>query len=130
MKIGIIIAMDKEFQRIKALLADTEETVRNGRVYVTGNMGDNTLIMHQCGIGKVNAAIGATDMINAFAPDVVISTGVAGGADTNLNVQEVVASTQTCYHDAYCGTEVEYGQILGLPARFDSDTALIEKALP
>lgn len=121
--------MDKEFQRIKALLADTEETVRNGRVYVTGNMGDNTLIMHQCGIGKVNAAIGATDMINAFAPDVVISTGVAGGADTNLNVQEVVASTQTCYHDAYCGTEVEYGQILGLPARFDSDTALIEKAM-
>jgi len=100
MKIGIIIAMDKESQRIKALLADTEEPVRNGRVYVTGNMGDNTLIMHQCGIGKVNAAIGATDMINAFAPDVVISTGVAGGADTNLNVQEVVASTQTCYPDA------------------------------
>lgn len=129
MKIGIIIAMDKEFQRIKALLADTEETMRNGRGYVTGNMGDNTLIMHQCGIGKVNAAIGATDMINAFAPDVVISTGVAGGADTNLNVQEVVASTQTCYHDAYCGTEVEYGQILGLPARFDSDTTLIEKAM-
>lgn len=129
MKIGIIIAMDKEFQRIKALLADTEETVRNGRVYVTGNMGDNTLIMHQCGIGKVNAAIGATDMINAFAPDVVISTGVSGGADTNLNVQEVVASTQTCYHDAYCGTEVEYGQILGLPARFDSDATLIEKAM-
>ena len=129
MKIGIIIAMDKEFQRIKSLLENTEETKRNGRVYVTGTMGSSTLIMHQCGIGKVNAAIGATDMINAFAPDMVISTGVAGGADTSLEVQEVVASTQTCYHDAYCGSEVAYGQIIGSPARFDSDATLIEKAM-
>lgn len=129
MKIGIIIAMDKEFQRIKALLADAEETQHNGRTYVIGTLGHNTLIMHQCGIGKVNAAIGATDLINTFSPDTMISTGVAGGADVSLNVQEVVASTQTCYHDAYCGSEVAYGQIIGQPARFDSDSTLLEKAM-
>lgn len=125
MKIGIIIAMDKEFSRVKALLASPEESVTGGRRYVTGRLGDNELVLHQCGIGKVNAAIGATEMISAFRPDAVVSTGVAGGASTALSVCDVVVARQTCYHDAYCGSEVEYGQIIGLPARFDADAGLL-----
>ena len=128
MKIGIIIAMDKEFDRISAMLDNTAETIHGGRRYVTGTMGHNTIILHQCGIGKVNAAAGTTDMIGTFAPDAVISTGVAGGASTELQVQEVVAASQTCYHDAYCGSEVAYGQIIGLPARLEADARLLDCA--
>lgn len=129
MKIGIIIAMDKEFCRVSSMLSHATETTHGGRRYVTGTLGANTIVLHQCGIGKVNAAAGATDMISTFGPDAVISTGVAGGASTELNVQEVVVAEQTCYHDAYCGDEVAYGQIIGLPARFEADRQLLGCAL-
>lgn len=120
--------MDKEFVRIKSLLGSVEEVVSHGRSYVTGTMGGNTVVMHQCGIGKVNAAIGASEMISGFAPDAVVSTGVAGGASLSLSVGDVVVSSQTCYHDVYCGEEVAYGQVLGMPARFDGDAAMLAKA--
>lgn len=128
MKIGIIIAMDKEFVRIKSLLENIDEKEMHGRKYVTGSMGNNSIVMHQCGIGKVNAAIGASELISNFQPEAVVSTGVAGGADINLNVGDVVVASQTCYHDVYCGDEQAYGQIPGMPERFKCDNKLLEKA--
>lgn len=128
MKIGIVIAMDKEFQRVKELLAGVKETEVGGRKFVTGSIGGNDAVLLQCGIGKVNAAIGATELIDRFAPDAVVSTGCAGGADTSLLVQEVVVATETCYHDVYCGSEQAYGQIMGMPARFASDSHLLDVA--
>ena len=82
----------------------------------------------QCGIGKVNSAVGASEVINAFHPQLVISTGVAGGADAALNPTEVVVSTACAYHDVYCGSECAAGQVPGLPAEFASPHALVEKA--
>lgn len=128
MKIGIVIAMDKEFIRIKSLLHDVRETSEHGFTFVTGTSGANTVVMMQCGIGKVNAAMGAAELISLFGPDAVISTGVAGGASVQLERMEVVVSSQTCYHDVYCGNEQAYGQIPGLPARFDADSVLLRKA--
>ena len=128
MRIGIVMAMDKEFAQVRALLAGASDTVRRGKAYATGTMGGNEVVMVQCGIGKANAAIWATDMIEGFPPDAVVSTGVAGGAQASLEVQDVVVATESCYHDAYCGSEVAYGQIMGMPARFASDGGLLAKA--
>ena len=50
MTIGIIIAMDKEFRGIAGLLKGVEEHEYGGRLFVTGKLGDNTLVLHQCGI--------------------------------------------------------------------------------
>ena len=129
MKIGIIVAMNKEFAQLKTLLSDSKTEHRNHKDFVTGNIGNNEVIMQQCGIGKVNSTIGAVEMIDAFKPDLIISTGVAGGADIRLNVTEVVVATACVYHDAYCGEECEYGQILGMPATFDTPQELVAKAL-
>lgn len=129
MRIGIIIAMEKEIQQLKTLLKDLTETSRNGKKFVTGQLGNNEIIMQQCGIGKVNSTIGTVELIDNFHPDVIISTGVAGGASTLLNIQDVVVSTEIVYHDAYCGEECKYGQILGMPARFKADKNLLDKAL-
>lgn len=120
--------MDKEFAQVCSLLGEVKQTPRRGKTYTTGTIGRNEVVMVQCGIGKVNAAIWTTDMINAFGPDIIISTGVAGGASTALEVQEVVVSTESCYHDAYCGSDQQYGQIMGMPARFASDKGLLAKA--
>lgn len=128
MKIGIVIAMDKEFQRIRSLLDEEKVIIFYGQKFVEGLLGRNDIIMMQSGVGKVNAAVSTTLLIENFKPDVVVATGVAGGASTQLNVQEVVVSSETCYHDVYCGKEVAYGQVQGYPARYNADKTLLEIA--
>ena len=132
MRIAIIVAMDKEFIRIKELLEQVEETAIGGRSYTSGRLGNNELMLHQCGIGKVNAAIGVTELIRLFNPDLVVSTGCAGGASDMLEVTDVVVSRQLAYHDVYCGCalgETVYGQVQGMPARYTTPREIVEKAL-
>lgn len=132
MRIAIIVAMDKEFIRIKELLEQVEETAIGGRSYTSGRLGNNELVLHQCGIGKVNAAIGVTELIRLFNPDLVVSTGCAGGASDKLEVTDVVVSRQLAYHDVYCGCalgETVYGQVQGMPARYTTPREIVEKAL-
>ena len=131
MKIGIIIAMDKEFRRISELLDGLDVELDGGRKFVTGTLGENELVLHQCGIGKVNAAIGASEMIRRYNPDLLVSTGCAGGGRTDMEVMDIVASTELAYHDVYCGEamgKTVYGQVQGMPARYSSPSDLAEKA--
>ena len=115
MKIGVIVAMDKELQQLQHLF-DRDQ-----------------VIVEKCGIGKVNAAIGASEMIRSHRPDVIISSGCAGGNGEEINVQDVVVGEEIAYHDVYCGTAVDnsvvYGQVQGMPARFKADPELLKKAL-
>ncbi len=129
MRIGIIVAMDKELEQLLALLSEiTEETVR-GKKFFTGRLSEEKeLVIMQCGIGKVNAAIGAVELINTYSPDFIISSGVAGGATTLVPRLHVVASTEIAYHDVYCFSDNEYGQIQGLPAQFTADERLLKIA--
>lgn len=110
MKIGIIVAMDKELEQLRSL-------------------GDSDIIVSKCGIGKVNSALGALEMIKSEQPDLIISSGCAGGADSSLRVGDVVVARECTYHDAYCGDNCEFGQILGMPARYEAPSELIDKAL-
>ena len=131
MKIGIIIAMDKEFRRISELLDGLDVELDGGRKFVTGTLGENELVLHQCGIGKVNAAIGASEMIRRYNADLLVSTGCAGGGHTDMEVMDIVASTELAYHDVYCGEamgKTVYGQVQGMPARYSSPSDLVEKA--
>lgn len=115
MKIGIIVAMDKELQQLQQVFE-----------------GSNVII-RKSGIGKVNAALGAQQMILDSRPDVIISSGCAGGNGDNINVQDVVVSNELVYHDVYCGTAIDnstqYGQVQGMPARYQADPTLLSKAL-
>ena len=124
--------MDKEFRRISELLDDMMVETDGNWSFTTGRLGDNEIVMHQCGIGKVNAAIGATELIRRYAPQLVISTGCAGGGQTSMEIQDVVVSSELAYHDVYCGEAIGktvYGQVQGMPARFKSPTHLVEKAM-
>ena len=106
--------MDKELHQLRQLFND-------GNVRV-----------EKCGIGKVNAALGAQRMINEFHPDCIISSGCAGGNGDDINIQDVVVSAELCYHDVYCGKAIDdttiYGQVQGLPARYQADPHLLAKA--
>ena len=129
MKIGILSAMSKEHKQLTAMLTNAHEEQDGRYTFVCGHLGANTLILLQCGIGKVNAAIGTAELIKTFSPQCIISTGVAGGIDTSLSIMDVVVSRQICYHDVWCGMGCEYGQIQGMPTFFNGNPRLIEKAL-
>lgn len=121
--------MDKEFAQLETLLLAPEKQHHNHKEFTIGKIGSNDIVMLQCGIGKVNSAIGAVELIDNYHPDLVISTGVAGGADVSLKVTEVVVSTECVYHDAYCGEECAFGQIMGMPETFKMAQEYVDKAL-
>ena len=128
MKIGVLTAMTSEYEQLAVLLEGAAECSCNGISYLTGRVGENEIILRQCGIGKVNAALGAAELIRAFSPDAMVSTGVAGGIDCCLGVMDVVVSTSIVYHDVWCGMGCEYGQVQGMPAVFSADEAMCSVA--
>lgn len=126
MRIGIIVAMAKELELLLPLLQDSEESRMGGFVFYRGNMGKHDVMVMQCGIGKVNAAMGALTLINAFLPDYIINSGVAGGADKSVSVMDVVAGERVAYHDVWCGPESELGRVQGLPLYFEGAKRLLD----
>ena len=128
MKIGVLTAMTSEYEQLATLLADVEKCEKDGISYLVGRISSNEIILRQCGIGKVNAAIGTAELIRSFAPDAIVSTGVAGGIDTSLAVMDVVVSSSIVYHDVWCGMGCEYGQVQGLPAVFSASEKLYKAA--
>ena len=120
MKIGLIVAMESEFRNVREALGGVTE----GRYKESGN----DVVLRQCGIGKVNAAIGTMKLITEHKPDCIISTGLAGGIGDELNVWDVVVASQMAYHDVFCGMGCEEGQIQGLPTRFEAAPQLLQTA--
>ena len=129
MRIGIIVAMGKELELLLPLLQDSEESRMSGFVFHRGKMGKHDVMVMQCGIGKVNAAMGTLTLVNAFLPDFIINSGVAGGANQSVNVMDVVAGERVAYHDVWCGPESELGRVQGLPLYFEGAKRLL-KFLP
>jgi len=126
MKIGIIVAMRKELDLLLPLLQDSEKSRMSGFEFYRGTVGSHDVMVMQCGIGKVNAAMGALMLINTFLPDYVINSGVAGGADLSVKVMDVVAGAQVAYHDVWCGPESELGRVQGLPLYFEGAGRLLD----
>ena len=125
MNIGIIVAMRKELDLLLPLLDNKQETVVDGFNFYQGVIGNHQVVAMQCGIGKVNAAIGALTLINQFAPEKVINTGVAGGADKMVSVMDLVVGKQVAYHDVWCGPESPWGVVQGLPLYYEGDSDLL-----
>ena len=76
---------------------------------------EDKVILQKSGIATVNAAIQAVEMIRQHKPDCIISSGCAGGNGDDINLQDVVVTTV-------------FGQVQGLPARYQADPYLLEKA--
>ena len=129
MTIGVISAMDSEHRQLAERLQEKKVADYGNLHYVEGMLGSNRVILTQCGIGKVNAAVGATELIRRFAPDCIVSTGVVGGIDACLKVTDVVASDSLAYHDVWCGDGNEYGQVQGLPAVYKGLESRIHSGL-
>ena len=125
MKIGIIAAMRKELDLLLPMLAERKEDTIDHLTFCVGQLGSHEIVAMQCGIGKVNAAIGTVTMINHYSPELIINTGVAGGADSKVRVMDIVVGSRVAYHDVWCGPESELGAVQGLPLYYDAPVEIL-----
>lgn len=121
MTIAILVAMGKELNLLLPLLDNTKSETIDGFTFHSGKIGNNDIVAMQCGIGKVNAAIGTLTLLNNFKPELVINTGVAGGASQDAHVMDVIVGSSIAYHDVWCGPGTIYGEASGYPLYFESD---------
>ncbi len=126
MKIGILAAMDKEVALLLPLIKDMKEADVDTRKAYIGKIGANEVCVMKCGIGKVSSALNAFRMIEYFNPDLVINSGVAGGADASMKVGSLLVATEAAYHDVWCGPGTKWGHMDGQPDRFVMDAKVVE----
>ncbi|MEB8264400.1 5'-methylthioadenosine/adenosylhomocysteine nucleosidase [Mammaliicoccus sciuri] len=127
--IGIIGAMEEEVEILKSSI-ENRETIQIAHViFYKGNIEDKQVVLAQSGIGKVNAAITATLLINEFKPDLIINTGSAGSVDSELNIGDIIISNKVYYHDVNA-TAFGYklGQVPSMPEFYETDKELIDLA--
>ncbi|MGN5454367.1 MAG: 5'-methylthioadenosine/S-adenosylhomocysteine nucleosidase [Candidatus Kurthia intestinigallinarum] len=129
MKIAVIGAMEEEVELLRATLENTTtETIANSE-YTQGTYKDKDVILLKSGIGKVNAAMSTTILLEKYQPDVVINTGSAGGYDENLDVGAIVISDEVRHHDVDATIfGYEMGQVPQMPVGFKADARLMEVA--
>jgi adenosylhomocysteine nucleosidase len=97
--LGLISALKQEQAGIIDAMQETELVNRGMRDYVTGKLWgiDCTCVLSR--IGKVAAAATVATLIERFQVTHVLFTGVAGSADPNVDVGDIVIAESLIQHD-------------------------------
>lgn len=128
MKFGILVAMEEEIKHLVEKI-EAEEVIEIAKqTFYDGFIQGKPVTIVQSGIGKVNAAIATTLLIQEFHVDAVINTGSAGAIQEGMAIGELVVSKELTYHDV--NNEVfgyRYGQIPQMPERYGADAKLSQQ---
>ena len=129
-KIGIIGAMEIEVERLKQDMTVHRSVVRARMEFFEGELKGRPVVVVKSGIGKVNAAVCTQILIDDFQVEAVINTGIAGSLNPEINIGDIVISTDVVHHDM---DAVNFGYELGqIPQMdvfsFQADRKLIEQA--
>ena len=129
---GVIGAMSVEIEKLRDALSDVETRETAGLTFYSGTLGSHRVVLVQSGVGKVNAARCAQILIDRYAPDYLVNTGIAGGVGKDLAIADVVIGTELVQHD-FDVSPLGYarGNLCveknGKPTVFTSDPALVER---
>lgn len=96
---GIIGAMESEITLLKNRIEGLAEHRYGKSVFFTGRIEGQEVVLLKSGIGKVASAIGAQQMIDRFAVESIVNTGIAGGIGKGLAVGDIVVSSFAVQHD-------------------------------
>lgn len=98
-EICIIVAMFKEAEPIvKKLDKIIADKVCGKRVFY-GSIAGRKVSVLVCGVGKVNAAMGAQIAYSHLSADIVINIGVAGGLNDSVKVGEIYEVCEAIQYD-------------------------------
>lgn len=131
MKIGIIGAMQEEVEQLKSQMTEVIVTCKASMEFYEGMLGEKAVVVVQSGIGKVNAATCTQILADLFNVECVINTGIAGSLKAEINIGDVVVSTDAVQHDVDA-REFGYplGQIPRMPVfSFEADERLVAQAI-
>ena len=124
--IGIIGAMEEEVELLKEKMTDTVIIEKAGMKFVKGTLKGQTAVVVRSGNGKVNAGICTQILADEFQVEAVINTGIAGSLKAEINIGDIVLSTDTMQHDVDAR---EFGYPLGQIPRMETLTFLADEKL-
>lgn len=132
MKLGIIGAMTVEVETLKAQMDALTVTEKAGMAFYEGLLEELPVVVVVCGVGKVNAALCVQILCDCFEVTHVINTGVAGSLCVELDIADLVISSDAMYHDFDChpiNDNYAVGQVPGLSVlAFPADEMLVKLA--
>lgn len=129
MKIAVIGAMEEEVELLRNEIENPETKSIANSEFTSGTYKNHEVVLLKSGIGKVNAAMSTSILLNEYKPDYVINTGSAGGYDPTLEVGAIVISDEVRHHDVdVTAFGYEIGQVPQLPAAFKADERLMKLA--
>ncbi|UFJ39322.1 5'-methylthioadenosine/adenosylhomocysteine nucleosidase [Brevibacillus humidisoli] len=99
MRIGIIGAMDEEIALYHTAMTETVSSTKAGITYHEGKLAGQSVVLCKSGVGKVNASVCTQILVDQYQVDRVIFTGVAGAVHPELNIGDIVVSTDCLQHD-------------------------------
>ena len=97
--IGIIGAMDEEVEQIVAVMDIKKEETKACMTFKAGILADKDVVIVRSGIGKVNAAVCTQILVDDFGVDYVINTGIAGSLRAEIDIADIVISSDVLHHD-------------------------------
>lgn len=98
-RIGIIVAMQEELEEIKEYVEDINEKEIRHITFIEGKVEEKKVVLVQCGIGKVNAAMVTQALIDSYNIEYIVNIGVAGALNPMLNIGDVVIADKLIQHD-------------------------------
>jgi adenosylhomocysteine nucleosidase len=96
---AVLGAFEQEIILLEDKLKDAQERIIEEIRFVSGKLRGKKVVIAYTGIGKVNAAMTTTLLIEHFKPDKVIFTGIAGAVNRQLQPGDIVIAEKTAHHD-------------------------------
>lgn len=124
--IGIIGAMDEEVSRLKEKMQVKRIENKAGMEFFEGDLSGKDVVIVRSGIGKVNAGICTQILVDDFHVEAVINTGVAGSLRNEINIGDIVLSSDALQHDM---DATGFGYEPGVIPRMDNSVFVADKEL-
>ena len=129
-RLGIIGAMEEELETLLSTLEGKTCSSHSGSAFYQGTLEGLPVVLVQCGIGKVNAAICTQILIDLYGVTHILNTGIAGSLNPNLDIGDLVISRDAMYHDVECAAfGYPLGKVPGMDTvAFPANEALMDSA--
>lgn len=115
--LGIIGAMMEEVAQLKEIMELAEVVPVAGMDFYKGKISGKDVVVVRSGVSKVNAAVCTQILIDRFYVDAIINTGIAGSLKSEINIGDIVLSTDAVQHDVDATT---FGYRLGQIPQMDT----------
>lgn len=124
--IGIIGAMEEEVLSLAEMMSDVKTANVAGMTFKQGILEGKEVVVVRSGIGKVNAAVCTQVLVDRYNVDSVINTGVAGSLKNEINIGDIVISSDAMQHDM---DATNFGYELGVIPRMETSTFVADEKL-